>query len=309
MKEISTSKKRLADIGLLYAAAIWGSTFFIVKDALNSVNPIILIGYRFLIAALLVAAICVYTGRKLFQGLSKGLILGIFIWALYVPQTIGLGITTASNSGFITGLFVAFVPLFAFLLFKKAPSLIAIIATLISLTGLWILTGGMTDINRGDMLTLIAAMTYAIHILFVDKFLEQGYDPFILSFQQFLFVGVASLVTGLFLGLPFSYGSAHTGWIILFLAVFPSFSAFMIQVVAQKFTSPIRVSLIFAFEPVFAAIFAWTLGGETMLFHRAMGGLLIFVAMLISGLPADILSLKKSGKVSIENLDEIEAEE
>jgi drug/metabolite transporter (DMT)-like permease len=309
MKEISTRKKRLADLGLLYAAAIWGSTFFIVKDALHYINPVVLVGYRFVIAAGLVALICLFAGRRLFKGFSRGLILGIFIWMLYIPQTIGLGITTASNSGFITGLFVAFVPIFSFLLFKKTPSLIGILATLISLSGLWILTGGMTDINRGDMLTLIAAMTYAIHILFVDRFLEQGYDPYILSFQQFLFVGIASIVTGAILGLPFSYGKADIGWIILFLAVFPTFSAFMIQVVAQKFTSPMRVSLIFAFEPVFAAIFAWTLGGERVFFHRAMGGLLIFIAMLISGLPPDILRLRRKAEIKVDSLDQIEAEE
>lgn len=309
MKETSISKKRLADVGLLYAAAIWGSTFFIVKAALEYINPVILVGYRFLIAAGLVALICHFTGRKLFKGFSRGMILGVFIWMLYIPQTIGLGITTASNSGFITGLFVAFVPIFSFLLFKKTPSMIAIIATLISLSGLWILTGGMTDINRGDMLTLIAAITYAIHILFVDKFLEQGYDPYILSFQQFLFVGIASLVTGAFLRLPFSWGPASTGWIVLFLAIFPGFSAFLIQVVAQKFTSPIRVSLIFAFEPVFAAVFAWTFGGEKIIFQRAMGGLLIFVAMLISGLPPDILRLRSKAKIQVDSLDQIEAEE
>ncbi len=309
MQKISTRKKRLADFGLLYAAAIWGSTFFIVKDALQYINPVILVGYRFVIAAGLVALICLFTGRQLFKGFSRGLILGIFIWTLYIPQTIGLGITTASNSGFITGLFVAFVPIFSFLLFKKTPSLIGILATLISLSGLWILTGGMTDINRGDMLTLIAAMTYAIHILFVDRFLEQGYDPYILSFQQFLFVGVASILTGAILGLPFSYGSMNIGGVILFLAVFPTFSAFMIQVVAQKFTSPIRVSLIFAFEPVFAAIFAWTLGGERVFFHRAMGGLLIFIAMLISGLPPDILRLRRKAEIKVDSLDQIEAEE
>jgi drug/metabolite transporter (DMT)-like permease len=309
MKEVSASKKRLAYFGLLYAAAIWGSTFFIVKDALEYVNPVILVGYRFLIASGLVAIICLLTGRQLFKGLGKGLVLGVFIWMLYIPQTIGLGITTASNSGFITGLFVAFVPIFSFLLFKKTPSLIAVIATIISLSGLWILTGGMTDINRGDVLTLIAAMTYAIHILFVDRFLEQGYDPYVLSFQQFLFVGVASIMVGGILGLPFSYGPVNMGWVILFLAVFPTFSAFMIQVIAQKFTAPVRVSLIFAFEPVFAAIFAWTLGGEKVLFHRAMGGLLIFVAMLVSGLPPDILRLKGKAKVGVQELDQVEAEE
>ena len=303
MSQVFTSKKLISDAGLLYAAAIWGSTFFIVKDSLEFINPIILVGYRFIIASALVALICVITKRPLFKNIKKGLVLGIFIWLLYIPQTIGLGITTASNSGFITGLFVAFVPIFSFLIFRKIPSLIGIIATLISLSGLWILTGGMTDINNGDLLTLLAAMTYAIHILYVDKFLQEGNDPFTLCFQQFLFVGIASLAVGGIAGLPFGWGNASTGWIVLFLAVFPTFSAFFIQVVAQKYTSPIRVSLIFAFEPVFAAIFAWTLGGEKIILHRAMGGLLIFLAMIISGLPRDILNFGSRKPQKLNKID------
>ncbi len=305
MSQVSATKKLISDAGLLYAAAIWGSTFFIVKDSLEFINPIILVGYRFIIASALVALLCVITRRPLFKNIKKGLVLGIFIWLLYIPQTIGLGITTASNSGFITGLFVAFVPVFSFLIFRKIPSLIGIIATLVSLSGLWILTGGMTDINNGDLLTLLAAMTYAIHILYVDKFLQEGNDPFTLCFQQFLFVGIASLAVGGIAGLPFGWGNASTGWIVLFLAVFPTFSAFFIQVVAQKYTSPIRVSLIFAFEPVFAAIFAWTLGGEKIILHRAMGGLLIFLAMIISGLPRDILNF---GNRKARKLDKIDTE-
>ena len=293
MKHASNGKKIISDIGLLYAAAIWGSTFFIVKGSLEYIDPVILVGYRFIIATLLVALLCIITKRPLFKNIRKGVVLGIFIWLLYIPQTIGLGITTASNSGFITGLFVAFVPIFSFLIFRRVPSLIGITATLISLSGLWILTGGLTDINKGDILTLLAAMTYAIHILYVDKFLKDGDDPFTLCFQQFLFVGIASLAVGGIVGLPFGWGNASTGWIVLFLAVFPTFSAFFIQVVAQKYTSPIRVSLIFAFEPVFAAIFAWTLGGEQIILHRALGGLLIFLAMIISGLPRDILNFEK----------------
>ncbi|MBD3218186.1 MAG: EamA family transporter [candidate division Zixibacteria bacterium] len=305
MSQVSTNKKLISDAGLLYAAAIWGSTFFIVKDSLEFIDPIILVGYRFIIASALVALLCVITRRPLFKNIKKGLVLGIFIWLLYIPQTIGLGITTASNSGFITGLFVAFVPIFSFLIFRKVPSLIGIIATFVSLSGLWILTGGMTDINNGDLLTLLAAMTYAIHILYVDKFLQEGNDPFTLCFQQFLFVGIASLAVGGIAGLPFGWGNASTGWIVLFLAVFPTFSAFFIQVVAQKYTSPIRVSLIFAFEPVFAAIFAWTLGGEKIILHRAMGGLLIFLAMIMSGLPRDILNF---GNRKARKLDKIDAE-
>jgi len=283
MNQPGTLKKRFAEIGLLYAAAIWGSTFFIVKESLENIDPIILVGYRFIIAAVLLAGICLIQKRSLFRNFKKGLILGLFIWLLYIPQTIGLGITTASNSGFITGLFVAFVPAFSFLLFKRKPSRLELVATVISLSGLWILTGGLRDINNGDLLTLIAAVTYAIHILYVDKYLREGDDPFTLCFQQFLFVGVASLVTGLVLGLPFGIGTTKTLGMVIFLAVLPTTSAFVIQAVAQKITTPLRVSLIFAFEPVFAAIFAWTLGGEQVVFYRAMGGLLIFSAMIISG--------------------------
>jgi len=127
----------------------------------------------------------------------------------------------------------------------------------------------------------------------VDKYLREGDDPYTLCFQQFLVVGLLILLAGVVLGLPFSFGTTTAIWIILFLAIFPTFSAFLIQVVAQKATSPLRVSLIFAFEPVFAAMFAWTLGGETAILHRALGGLLIFLAMIISGLSPDKFSLQR----------------
>ena len=293
MSEIPKIKKRISEAGLLYAAAIWGSTFFIVKDSLSQIDPVILVGYRFTLAAIILGAYCLAAKKQISQGWGKGIILGLFLWLLYVPQTIGLSITTASNSGFITGLFVAFVPIFSLLIFKRKPSIIGIIATLISLAGLWTLTGGMTDINNGDLLTLMAAMTYAIHILYVDKYLQQGFDPVVLCFQQFLFVGIASLIVGVVFNLPFTPGNMKTITVILFLTLFPTLSAFAIQMVAQKFTSPLRVSLIFALEPVFAAIFAWTLGNETVVLRRALGGLLIFAAMIISSIPAERFNFKR----------------
>ena len=293
MNDIPKIKKRLSEAGLLYAAAIWGSTFFIVKDSLNQVDPIILVGYRFTLASILLGAYCLLAKKQISHGWGRGIILGLFLWLLYVPQTIGLSITTASNSGFITGLFVAFVPIFSLLIFKRKPSLIGITATIISLCGLWTLTGGMTDINNGDLLTLMAAVTYAIHILYVDKFIQQGFDPVVLCFQQFLFVGLVSLIVGAAFQLPFTPGNTKTILVILFLTLFPTLSAFAIQMVAQKFTSPLRVSLIFALEPVFAAIFAWTLGNEPVVLRRALGGLLIFAAMIISGIPAKKFNFKR----------------
>lgn len=278
-------KQRLSEAGLIYAAAIWGSTFIVVKDALAFVDPLVLVAYRFLLAALCLAVFCHLTGRRLFYNLNHGIVLGIFLWLIYIPQTIGLEFTTASNSAFITGLFVAFVPLFSILMFRRMPSLLGLFGTAVSLSGLWVLTGGLTDINRGDMITIICAMAYAAHILVTDRYVRLNDDPYLLSFQQFLFIGVTSLVVAILAGKPLTASSSQTYLVIIFLALFPTLSAFLIQVIAQRHTAPVKVSLIFAFEPVFAALFAWTLGGEKLIAHRAVGGILIFLAIVIASLP------------------------
>ncbi|MFZ5979124.1 MAG: DMT family transporter, partial [Candidatus Zixiibacteriota bacterium] len=265
---------------------IWGATFIMVKAALTDIDPVIMVAYRFLIAGGKLAVYMLYKKRNLWVYLGRSFMLAVLLWFLYVPQTMGLKYTTASNSGFITGLFVAFVPLFMRTLFKRRPNVMEITASLISLAGLWFLTGGLTDINIGDILTLSAAMTYALHLLYSDRYMKAGADPLLISCQQFLLVGVMCLLTGLVFDLPFEVGSLKAGAIVLFLALFPTLTAFVIQMLAQKITSPLRVSLIFALEPVFAALFAWTLGGETFVTHRAFGGLLIFAALILSGLPA-----------------------
>jgi len=281
----NSSKTKLSNLGLFYSAAIWGTTFFIVKGSLAHIDPVILVGYRFLLAAIILGGWLSLRRMPLFADFKKGAILGLFLGILYLSQTIGLGITTASNSGFITGMFVAFVPIFSWTVFRQKPPWTGWVASAVSLSGLWILTGGMCNVNGGDLLTIMSAMTYAIHILFTDKYVKSGIDPIMLNFQQFLFVGVVSLLMGLIFNLPLAPSSIDVMWIILFLTIFPTLSAFVIQLTAQKYVSPIRVSLIFAFEPVFAAIFAWTLGNELFEAQRAVGGMLIFLALTISGLP------------------------
>ncbi len=276
----------VADTGLLYAAAIWGATFFMVKDALAGIDPIIMVGYRFLLAGSILLVILIVKRRPIFQNFRSALFLSVFLWSLYVPQTMGLEYTRASNSGFITGLFVAFVPIFLKTIFKRTPTRTEILASAISLLGLWVLTGGLKDINVGDALTLITAMMYALHVLYSDHYMKKGYDALIISCQQFILVGLMSLAIGLFFDLPFAITTTYAAWVVVFLALFPTLSAFVIQMYAQKIRSPLRVSLIFALEPVFAAVFAWTVGGETFVLRNAFGGLLIFTALIISGLPA-----------------------
>jgi len=284
LPKVSRRKTVLADSGLLYASAIWGSTFFLVKSALADIDPVIMVGYRFLLAGVVLLVFLKVTRRPIFVGLGRAAFLSVILVFLYIPQTVGLKYTTASNSGFITGLFVAFVPIFLRVIFRRRPTMMELLASIISLTGLWILTGGMSDINIGDILTLVAAMTYALHVLYSDKYMKAGIDPYVISCQQFLMVGLLSLVAAALFDLPFGIGSTSVGLVVVFLALFPTLSAFVIQMFAQRIRSPLRVSLIFALEPVFAAMFAWTLGGETIVRHRALGGLLIFTALVVSGI-------------------------
>ncbi|MCH7879007.1 MAG: EamA family transporter [candidate division Zixibacteria bacterium] len=273
-----------ADAGLFYAAAIWGSTFFIVKDALSGIDPVVLVAYRFLLAGVLLLLFLLLRGTPPKTGWFRALFLSLILWSLYISQTVGLKYTTASNAGFITGLFVLFTPLLLLVIFRRKPTVIEAVASGMSVAGLWVLTGGLSDMNVGDSLMIIAALAYALHVLYSDKYMKAGVDPYQISCQQFLLVGGLSLLTALVLDLPLSIASEKIAWIVVFLALAPTLSAFVIQMLAQRITSPVKVTLIFAFEPVFAALFAWTLGDEQIVVHRALGGLLIVLALALSGI-------------------------
>lgn len=284
--------KGLADIGLLYVVAAWGSTFFIVKGALDSIDPIILIGYRCMLAALILGAILLYKREKIFANAKQGLILGLVMWLVFVPQTVGLSYTTASSAGFITGLFIVFVPIFSFIFYRKRPTILAFLAVAVALAGLWVLTGGLKSFNFGDFLILLSAVAAAWQILIIDKYVKSKASSLVLAFQQFFFVGLFSLASGLALNLPFSVNSTGTWWAILFLAIFATLLANVVRMYAQKYSTPLRVSLIFTLEPVFAAVFAWWLGGEMFTISAAIGGALIVLAMVISELPSRAIKSK-----------------
>ncbi len=127
-------------------------------------------------------------------------------------------------------------------------------------------------------------MSYAAHILLADHLLQKDLDPLVLNFQQDLVVGIISLALAATLQRSFAVASMRSIWVVVFLAIFPTLSAFIIQMLAQRHTTAVKVSLIFALEPVFGAVFAWTLGGEEFIVQRAFGGLLIFAAIVISNL-------------------------
>jgi len=250
-----------------------------VKDALDGVDPVAMVAHRFLLSALLLAPWALVRPAR-GRHLKESLILAVLLFLLYTTQTIGLGFTSASNSGFITGLFVIFVPVFLLFFFRKPPTFVQWISSALALSGLWMLTGGISSVNFGDVITIVAAATYAAHLLATDKYVRGDADAVVLAFHQFWMTGAMALAYCLLSGRPLAVTGDKAAGTIAFLAVVPTLSAFFIQMWAQKFTAPVKVSLIFSLEPVFAALFAWTLGGEGFVPARAAGGALIVAAMM-----------------------------
>lgn len=282
--------KLWSGIGLVYCAAIWGSTFIVTKGALDSVGPALMVAIRFAVSAALLLP-WVLRRRSLRVHMREGFVLSIFLSALYLTQTIGLRYTSASNSGFITGLFIVFIPVFMYLFRRTRPEGLQWVSAGLAVAGLWLLTGGLAGVNLGDMLTLAAAVSYSAHLIITDKFVKAEADTVLLAFHQFWMVSLISFCAALLGGEPLAVAGT-SGWlVIIFLAVFPTLTAFFIQMKAQRYSEPFKVGIIFTLEPVFAAVFAWTLGGEKLVAVKALGGLLI-----VSGMLAGELSKLDLGK-------------
>lgn len=276
------------EVGLLYCSAVWGTTFVLVKDTIGDVSPAALVGWRFAISAACLLPWALRR-RRPSAHLKEGLLLGAILLVLYVSQTAGLAYTTASNSAFITGLFVLFVPLFLLVFAGRPPTKVQWAATVVALCGLWLLTGGASGFNRGDAMTLLAAVTYAAHLLTTDAYVRGDADAVLLAFHQFWSCALGAFLFALAQGDPLTVRSPRAWGAVWFLALIPNLSAFFIQIKAQKTVPPLKVSLIFSLEPVFAALFAWTVGGEPFSARKALGGGLILAAMVageLSKLPA-----------------------
>jgi len=283
MDKRSPGAKLWSDIGLFYCAAIWGSTFIVTKGALNSVDPVVMVGIRFLISAALLLP-WVLKRKVKTAHMREGFFLSLFLSTLYLTQTTGLLYTTASNSGFITGLFIIFIPVFMFLFRRQKPTRLQGMSAALAIAGMWLLTGGVSGFNLGDALTLVAAAAYSVHLIVTDKYVKAEADTVLLAFHQFWMVSAISFGIALFRGSSLAVAGLNGWGVIIFLAVFPTLTAFFIQMLAQRHSEPFKVGIIFTLEPVFAALFAWTLGGEEFVWVKAAGGLLIVSGMIIGEL-------------------------
>ncbi len=275
---------------LFLITLIWGGTFVAVKGALDGVSPLTFLFLRFFLATLLFVVIFF---RKLsgltLSTLARGAFLGVLLCFGYAFQTFGLQYTSASKSGFITGLLVIFTPIFQWGIERRSPKLGNIIGVVIVTTGLWFLIAPEgSELNIGDGLTFLCAMVFALYIVFLDLY-GKGHNVIHLTFLQLAVTTLLSLVAALgteeiaITPSPrFLVGLAYTGVLATVVTTY-------LQTRYQKDTTPTRAAVIFTLEPVFAAAVAFLVLNEMIGLLGVLGGALIFSGLLVSQL-ADVLN-------------------
>lgn len=288
-------KKQLqADLALLLVTVGWGASFILTKNALADLPTFNFLAIRFLLAFVLSLALFSRRLKTLNRKtLVSSAIVGTVLFAGYALQTIGLHFTTTSKSAFITGFSVVLVPLFTALYLKKRPETPAVIGSLMALAGLGLLTlDGSMAVNIGDTLTLIATIAFALHIIFVGYF-TTGCDSLMLGVFQIGVVGFWSLLTSLIVETPV-IPELSPVWInILLLSIFCTAGAFIVQSVAQQYTTATHTALIYSGEPVFAAIFGYFMIGDVLTGQGLIGAGLILGGMLAAELDLKVLLGRK----------------
>jgi drug/metabolite transporter (DMT)-like permease len=263
-----SSNPFFADGILLLVSAFWGTSFAIVKESLPLTTPANFLFIRFSLACLLLLPLA-WVRRGVFpkELFWKGGLIGIFLFLAFLTQTWGLAFTSASRSGFITGLSVVLVPLLSILILRQMPGWLPITGAVLAFAGLYLLTAAdqvqQLPFNVGDLLTLICAALWAGHILTLGRF-SPGGDTFWLTYMQLLTGGGGSLIWAISTGeLEFDLPGAVYG-AAFYLAVACTILAYLGQTWAQARTSPTRTAIILSMEPVFAAFFAWLWIGEKL---------------------------------------------
>ncbi len=274
-----------ADLALLAVTVIWGSTFVITKNALVQVAPFTFLAVRFGLATLVVGAIfatrLVAAPRR---ELAAGSLVGAFLFAGYAFQTVGLQYTTAAKSGFITGLAVVIVPFAALLVLRQRPGRGAMAGVLLATAGLALLTlRGDLTLAYGDLITLGCVFAFALQIVFVGRFAPRVAVAS-LTTAQLATVTVASVAFALAAEQPTLYLPTEVWAAAAFLALAGTALAFIVQSMAQRFTSATHTALIFAAEPVFALFFAVLLAGERLGARALLGCALMLAGMLVAEL-------------------------
>jgi drug/metabolite transporter (DMT)-like permease len=273
-----TERRRelFAELALVGIAAIWGATFTVVQEAIEKLPAMAFLGYRFTAAAVVVAL--VFRRRLSVAALRAGALMGAFLTTGYVLQTLALEKTTASNAGFITGLFVVITPLLAALILRERIGPVAWLAAGVSALGLFLLSG-TEGLNSGDALALAGAVAFALHILATSRGVRD-HDTGALLVVQLAVCGLFCLAVAGADGRLEPPPDASVWWALVVTALLASALAYFVQTYAQRHAPPARTALILASEPAFAGLFGYLLAGDRLSALAWAGAALIMAAIL-----------------------------
>lgn len=271
---------------MLFAAAlIWGTSFFIMKNALDIMPVYYLLAIRFTAGAVLLSLVC-WKKWKDFTAdyLWRGAIIGGCLFLAYAIQTFGLSYTTPSKNAFLTAVYCVIVPFLYWAVMKRRPDRYNIAAALLCVSGVGLVSlNGDLSVNIGDALTLICAFFYAAHIVAVAK-VSPGKDIYLLTIFQFGFAAVYSWCFGI-LNETFPVEAITDPAVFLplaYLCIMATTVALLFQNVGQIWSDPASASVILSLESVFGVICSVIFYGDQVTVPMAIGFVLIFVAVLCS---------------------------
>ena len=274
--------QRRADLLLITAAAVWGVSFVIVKDALTAASPLLFLAIRFTIATVVLAPLAnLRTGFSRAE-LRAGALLTVLLASGFAAQAFGLQYTTPARSAFIVAMSSVLAPMIALLVLRHRLAWQLLVALIVATLGLYFLTapdaGGL---NRGDLWTLVTAVVFGGHIVAVSEF-SKRFQAERMVWLQLPGTAIATLIAALLLEpLRFEW-SLGLGAALLFLGVMSTAVALVWQMRAQREMSSARAALLFCLEPVFAAVTSWLFWGETFSLSQGLGAGLILAGMVLA---------------------------
>lgn len=268
-----------AEVSLLMATLIWGSTFPLMKISLANLSPMTLLALRLGVALFPITILILLLKGKFFslRESTRGLALAMSLFAGHALQIYGLRFTSATNSAFLTSMYIIFVPILSYKILKERLKVENVLSLAIAVLGLYLLTG-YGELNVGDIFTLLCAIAFSFQIVLVQKYSKENYLllTFWQTFWSFLFSAIAAVSME-----KFERMNIGDILVVLYLGLCGSFLGFIIQMKYQKEVRTSRAALIYSIEPVFGAILSFILLSEVLALVNYIGALLIVLAVWI----------------------------
>ncbi len=287
------NKSLAAELGLLSITVIWGSAFVVVKNTTASVPTSYMIAIRFALASILMLIIFFKRIKKMdLRTVKNGAILAVLLYAAYYVQTVGVEYTTAGNNAFLTAIYVVVVPFLYWAVRNEKPGIYNIVSAFVCIAGIGLLSlhNGFS-MNIGDTLSLLSGFAFAAQMVGISILTEKS-DPILLSFTQFVFTAAISLTVALCTEqFPVTF-AAGTVWSLLYIGIFSTLIALLMQTVCQKYVPPAKASLIMSLESLFGSLFGILFLNERLTVKTFFGFLLIFSAILLSETRFSFLKVK-----------------